>query len=206
VAKLKRGPGNLAMNQNSVERDGTEHSGYEIFEVWRAYEDIAMHFNDLLIKLRVQALAGVAAISALVGFLSKGDTPEDFRWGIVAGMFLILTLFWIAIWFLDFRYYNRLLFGAVAGIIEIEKRSEKSTTISQLRLSHLIEQAVVGDVHSLSRAGWLSGRHWFYILVLFALLLGLYASTSELCLVGSEKSIVHSHGVCRVILHSGTGG
>lgn len=39
--------------------------GTDVFEVWTKYEDIAMHFNDLLIKLRTQALGGVAAISAL---------------------------------------------------------------------------------------------------------------------------------------------
>jgi hypothetical protein len=35
--------------------------------LWEKYEDIAMHFNDLLIRLRTQSLAGVAALSALVG-------------------------------------------------------------------------------------------------------------------------------------------
>jgi hypothetical protein len=44
---------------------------WSVFELWEKYEQIAMHFNDLLIKLRTQALAGVAAISAIVGVFAK---------------------------------------------------------------------------------------------------------------------------------------
>jgi hypothetical protein len=46
--------------------------------LWEKYEDIAMHFNDLLIRLRTQSLAGVAALSALVGIFSKdGPAPAN---------------------------------------------------------------------------------------------------------------------------------
>src|SRR5664280_1831888 len=43
-----------------------EPEGWPLKDVWEKYEDIAMHFNDLLIRLRTQALAAVAAISTLV--------------------------------------------------------------------------------------------------------------------------------------------
>jgi hypothetical protein len=36
--------------------------GWPVFEVWTKYEDIAMHFNDLLIRLRTQALGAIAAL------------------------------------------------------------------------------------------------------------------------------------------------
>jgi hypothetical protein len=39
--------------------------------LWAKYEDIAMHFNDLLMRLRSQSLAGIAAVSVLVGVFSK---------------------------------------------------------------------------------------------------------------------------------------
>jgi len=46
--------------------------GFPTRELWEKYEDIAMHFNDLIIKLRTQALAGVVALSTLVGFSQSG--------------------------------------------------------------------------------------------------------------------------------------
>ena len=41
------------------------NEGWPIYDLWTKYEDIAMHFNDLLIKLRTQALAAVAALTTL---------------------------------------------------------------------------------------------------------------------------------------------
>jgi hypothetical protein len=38
-------------------------------ELWDKYEKIAMHFNELLIKLRTQALGAVATIVTAAGFL-----------------------------------------------------------------------------------------------------------------------------------------
>jgi hypothetical protein len=39
-----------------------DHEGFPIRELWEKYEEITMHFNDLIIRLRTQALAGVAAV------------------------------------------------------------------------------------------------------------------------------------------------
>src|SRR2546425_6533724 len=164
------------MESEKQDPTAEKSEGISIFEVWKEYEKIAMHFNDLLIKLRMQALGGIAAISALVGFLSKGDTPEEFRWGILAGVFSILALFWIAIWVLDFRYYNCLLLGAVASILQLEKNSKNHTHIKEFDLSHIIEQAVRGEIVGLKGPGLFSGRHWFYILVLLGLLAALLFS------------------------------
>jgi hypothetical protein len=47
---------------------------WSIKELWEKYEEIAMHFNDLLIRLRTQALGGVAALSAIVGIFGKSGT------------------------------------------------------------------------------------------------------------------------------------
>ncbi len=58
---------------------------WEIQDLWGKYEDTAMHFNDLLIKLRIQALAGVAAISTLIGILTRTDAlKETGNWEIAA--------------------------------------------------------------------------------------------------------------------------
>lgn len=183
------------MNQLSTEITG-EGEGADIFEVWKEYEGIAMHFNELIIQLRVRALGGVAAISALVGFFSKGDTPEDYRWGILVSVFVLLCFVWIAIWLLDMRYYNRLLMGAVRAILEVEKLSEQHVKIKKINMSHRIEEAVSGDFSGLGKEPFWSGRHWFYILVFIALLLGLYFSLGQYCINSSEAAIVHKFGIC----------
>lgn len=41
------------------------------FELWKSYEDVAMHFNDLLIRLRTQALAALATISSIILVINK---------------------------------------------------------------------------------------------------------------------------------------
>ena len=51
-----------------------DHRQWPLFEVWVKYEEITMHFNDLLIKLRTQALAAVAALATIVAW---GDLPAD---------------------------------------------------------------------------------------------------------------------------------
>ena len=46
---------------------------WPVFEVWKKYEEITMHFNDLLMRLRKQALAAVAALATIVGIFSKAS-------------------------------------------------------------------------------------------------------------------------------------
>ncbi|MFV1977572.1 MAG: hypothetical protein ACC651_17670 [Candidatus Scalindua sp.] len=156
-----------------------EDEGEDIFKVWKEYEGVAMHFNELIIQLRVRALGGVAAISALVGVFSKGDTPEDFRWGILVSVLVLLCFVWIAIWLLDIRYYNRLLIGAVRAILEVETLSKQHVKIKKLNMSHRIEGAVSGDFSGLGKEPFWSGRRWFYILVFIALLLGVCFSLGQ---------------------------
>ena len=93
-------------------------------KLWSKYEDIAMHFNDLLMRLRTQALAGIAAISTLVGIFTKAGTTEiQSDWLIATFIFLALGALWIAIALLDILYYNRLLMGAVGALLELEEDS-----------------------------------------------------------------------------------
>jgi len=142
------------------------------FEVWKEYEHIAMHFNELLIQLRIRALGGIAVIVALVSILSKGDASVGFRWGIVAAVFIVLTLVWVAIWIIDMNYYRRLLFGAVRAVLEIEKESA-TRKLTTLMLSHRIKEAVEGNFSGLDKNPLSKDAAvWFYTLVFLALLVG----------------------------------
>ncbi len=141
------------------------NSGVPIFELWSKYEEIAMHFNDLIVKIRTQALGAVAAITTIAGILSKGNTVGDYNWGLISSVFFFLIVFWVAIWILDFKYYNCLLHGAVDAIVEIERLSRDGVThINEIQLSTYIEKAVSGKseqdnktLHSKISCG----RRWF---------------------------------------------
>src|ERR1039458_745986 len=95
--------------------------GWAIKELWEKYEKIAMHFNDLLIRLRTQALGGVAALSTLVGLFAKTSAGVNTSWEIAAVFFLCVCFLWVAVWIIDFCYYNRLLLGAVVALVALEE-------------------------------------------------------------------------------------
>lgn len=148
-----------------------------IWEAWKEYEKVAMHFNDLIIKLRIQALGGVAALSTVAGVIAKVEHKVNFNWVILLISFLFLSVLWIAIWVLDFGYYNKLLQGAVEEVLRIEKLSNQSDMLDKIDLSSQITNAEqTGNYKYLQlRKGcmkYFSPRWGFYILV-FAGLTGI---------------------------------
>ena len=147
-----------------------KEGGYRrtIFDVWQVYEGIAMHFNDLIIQLRIRALGGVGIVLTLVSFFVKNENANRvdapvFLWGTLVVVFTLLFMVWLSIWLLDDRYYSRLLDGAVKAIIELEEKTERSGTgikgVETLNMSRYIEEKVVSP----------NGRRWFYGVVSFAL-------------------------------------
>lgn len=153
--------------------------GFPVRELWEKYEEITMHFNDLIIRLRTQALAGVAALSTLVGVFAKTDLgPFSYSWEIAGFVFLGLALFWIAIWILDFGYYNKLLIGSVAALLELERRSQTSNIALDISLSTRVEESVRGDLvfpGALTRGQKMHivfARWAFYMIVFTALIAG----------------------------------
>lgn len=165
--------------------DQQHQKGWPINDLWEKYEEIAMHFNDLLIRLRTQALGAVAAISALIGVFGKTDSGLH-SWHISAAVFFFLCVFWIAIWVIDFRYYHLLLIGAVDAIIDLENLSKTETHITHIDISTRIEQAVAGELRipktkaERDRQDRLRrGPRTFYMLVFAALLMGLIVSLYE---------------------------
>src|SRR5437868_3790624 len=105
----------------------------ENFELWSRYEDLAMHFNGLIIQFRTQALAGLAALSSVAGYLIEKipDTRERERYRLIAGCSAAFAVAWTAAACLDLLYYSRLLEGAVKAIIDLERdtKIQLSTSI-----------------------------------------------------------------------------
>ena len=168
----------------------TEPPGFNAFEAWKQYQAVAMHFNDLLMRLRSQSLAAVAAFAALAGVVLKSDLSSNLRWGTMASVFTLLLLFWVAIWILDFAYYNRLLIGAVDALLEIENDTKVSNRVQALILSTKIE-AAVADWNSprTGRLGREKAKWCFYIFVFVALSGGLVVS---LYAAGGPMAMFHS--------------
>jgi hypothetical protein len=146
--------------------------GWPIFEVWKEYEKIAMHFNDLIMRLRTQALGAVAALATIIGIFARAGAETHTNWEMVTFAFSVLLLFWIAVWCIDFLYYNKLLKGAVTSLLELEKKSESQIRILQIDLSSNVEKAVERQLKNQSPRLWLVGRWIFYILVAFTLSCG----------------------------------
>lgn len=144
------------------------NAGFDRFLVWKEYENVAMHFNDLIIRLRSQSLGGVAAVATLATVVARNDTTAELRWGIVMGAFALLLFFWVAVWILDMTYYNRLLLGAVDALILIEKESQSSNSVDKILLSTKIEERVRSRQLTNNRS-----LHLFYLIVFMALLLTL---------------------------------
>ena len=104
-------------------------------DAWKVSEDVAMHFNNLLLGFRLKAIGGIA-VGAVVGVgLKVGDFANPI---VVLGLFVGLAVIWVLVWATDFFYYYRLLAGAVDELLRLEKK------LGDIRLSHLIERRVQG--------------------------------------------------------------
>lgn len=151
-----------------------------IFALWSEYERVAMHFNDLIIRLRTQSLGGVAAVATVATVLSRGDITHEVRWGTLTATFFLLSLFWVAVWVLDFGYYNRLLLGAVDALIELEKQSANGTHARKIDLSTRIEAAVLRGKSGRTDPARRTWARWlFYGIVLTGLLTSLWVSIHQ---------------------------
>jgi hypothetical protein len=107
-------------------------------ELWDKYEKIAMHFNELLIKLRTQALGAVATIVTAAGFLVSRQSASiaDEPWWAVSAVSSLVLIAWCTLWMIDLFYYCKLLRGAVNSLLRLERESggtiDLSTNIERL--------------------------------------------------------------------------
>ncbi len=95
----------------------------DVVQLWFHYEEIAMHFNEMLMQYRLQLMGGAGVISVIAGYLvgEKVTDPivkDQLKALISTGILILVT----AAAYLDLYYYNELLRGAVAAILELEEQ------------------------------------------------------------------------------------
>src|SRR5665811_129323 len=97
-------------------------------------------------------------------------------WEIATAVFVGLAIFWIAIWIIDLCYYNRLLFGAVITLKEIEAKSQTDNPALAINISTNIERVTSRALRDTRPFGERFhskvGILLFYILVLTAIFFG----------------------------------
>lgn len=128
----------------------------QLVQLWIKYEEITMHFNDLLIKLRTQALGGVATIVTAAGFLASRQTATSTaeEWEAVALVSVLLLVGWITVWLIDVCYYSRLLRGAVVALLDIEKKTKGAIDFSQT-VEKVVRKTKQVSLEDLERgSGW----------------------------------------------------
>ena len=109
-------------------------------EVWIEYEKIAMHFNTLLIQLRIRALASIAVITTILAYITKTSESIETQATILGYALIILSIIWIAIYIIDIHYYNKLLLGAVNAITDLEEGDEDT-----IKFSSTVKNTVNGE-------------------------------------------------------------
>lgn len=108
-------------------------------DLWFHYEEIAMHFNELIMQYRLQLMGGVGALGIVAAFLTQSKDDEERRYFMRAVVSFVLLILIFAAAILDLSYYNRLLHGAVIALLEFEKAHPS------INMSTHIEDAVWGD-------------------------------------------------------------
>jgi len=109
------------------------------FEIWIQYEEIAKHFNDLLIQYRLQLMAGMGAIGTIASYLIGEKASDENKNWLIAVVSTWLLLLIVAAAIIDLCYYSQLLLGAVAEIVDYEKR------FPQIQISTRIKEYAGGD-------------------------------------------------------------
>jgi hypothetical protein len=160
AAKLERRVAQLekACKGPPVEVDWSEKEETQYFRYWSRCEDVTMHFNELSIKFRLQAISGLAVTGAIAGALVK--TSDASSWILLGGGLALLAVFWLAAAWIDFFYYGRLLRGAIEELQRVEALSGSGDGIN---LSTSIESAT-----KQTKWQWV-GRLGFYLFPLLAL-------------------------------------
>lgn len=91
------------------------------FRLWAKYEEIAMHFNDLLMRWRLQAIGGMVTLVMVAGTVIKDVEDPQKRYSAMLLLSGTLLCAWVGLAVMDICYYRRLLTGAVSELVRLEK-------------------------------------------------------------------------------------
>lgn len=118
----------------------------QIIDLWFHYEQIAMHFNGLIIQYRLQIFGGLGVLSSFLIFLVNGKIIKEkipyVRMLIVSA----LSIVFIAAAALDIFYYQKLLSGAVKAIVQLEKHHPTLNISTMIKAE--VDSTVVTVVYS----------------------------------------------------------
>lgn len=159
----------MQARKSEQDSDGETQSSASdrVFQVWSKSEDIAVHFNDLIMRWRLQAVGGLAAIATLAGFVVGDADTLRVRYRAMIMLSALLACGWVGVGALDLFYYRKLLQGAVQTILRLEEQ------MSDVHLSTDIEEAAKSGARW---APWL-----FYGLGLAPLLVFIVWASAQLC-------------------------
>jgi hypothetical protein len=153
-------------------RNGLPRLTEDEMRLWEKAEDVALHFNEMIMNFRLKAVGALAVGGGLVGTVllpKDGGGAAYANYMVFAGAMVFLAVVWLGIMAIDLGYYVPLLLGAVKDVIRIENRSG-----GEIQLSTLIEKES-------KRHWWLDApaRWAFYLLPLAALLAAAYLAWSN---------------------------
>jgi hypothetical protein len=158
----------ISNKQESVEKQNCADSETvgNIISLWSKYEDIAMHFNELILKIRTYAIGGLATAATICIGIAQATSNSLERWITFQLIFACLSTIWLAIWIIDRAYYSKLLQGSVDEIIRLEN---EITTNQILPIKLLLSSTIHTKLRSSSIP---NSPHVFYGLPFFILLIG----------------------------------
>jgi len=112
------------------------------FAVWCKYEDIANHFNGLIIQIRIKSLALITSISSILAIYTTKDGV--IQWELLQYALMFQFFFLLSVCVLDLFYYNRLLTNTVIILRDLEKDRPKTDGIPEPNFSTVLDDEVGG--------------------------------------------------------------
>jgi hypothetical protein len=123
----------------------------EVIQVWAKIVDVQQHFNDISMRIRGLFVTVILAVFVAFGFLLHNDMNIELGaakiflapWALLIGS-LVTWLFY----FMDRHWYHRLLVGAVAHGLLIERDYKE-------RLPELALSEAIGNASPYEPTGWM---------------------------------------------------
>jgi len=112
------------------------------FSVWCKYEDIANHFNGLIIQIRIKSLALITTISSILAMYTTKNGV--IHWELLQCSLLFQFFFLLSVCVLDLFYYNRLLTSTIEILRDLEKDRPKTKGVPEPNFSTALDDKVGG--------------------------------------------------------------